>query len=80
MYTTLHRDMIKLQMQNMHKTTHDRHLTGVHWPINRGRVWGSRVVYNPTQRPDLGLSSLGAALITTDYILVNLVYFNREFN
>ena len=34
--------MIKLQMQNKHKTTHDRHLTGVHWPINRGRVWGSR--------------------------------------
>ena len=33
---------LKLQMQNMHKTIHDRHLTGVHWPITRGRVWGSR--------------------------------------
>ena len=38
----IHRAMIKLQTQNKHKTTHDRHLTGVHWPISRGRVWGSR--------------------------------------
>ena len=31
-------------MQNMHKTTHDRHLTGVNWPINnRCRVSGARV-------------------------------------
>ena len=25
----------------MHKTTHDRHLTGVHWPIHRSRCRGS---------------------------------------
>ena len=25
----------------MHKTTHDRPLTGVHWPIHRGRCRGS---------------------------------------
>ena len=24
-------------MKNMHKTTHDSHLTGVHWPIHRHR-------------------------------------------
>ena len=23
-------------MQNMHKSTHDRPLTGFHWPIHRG--------------------------------------------
>ena len=28
-------------MQNMHKTTHDRPLTGVHWPIHRGWCRGS---------------------------------------
>ena len=27
-------------MQNMHKTTHDRPLTGVHWPIHRCRGSG----------------------------------------
>ena len=30
--------IFKLQMQNMHKTTHDRQLTGVHWPINRAFI------------------------------------------
>ena len=30
-------------MQNIHKTTHDRPLTGVHWPIHRGRGRGARV-------------------------------------
>ena len=28
-------------MQNMHKTTHDRPLTGVHWPLHRGWCRGS---------------------------------------
>ena len=28
-------------MQNMHKSTHDRPLTGVHWPIHRGWCRGS---------------------------------------
>ena len=28
-------------MQNMHKTTYDRHLTGVHRPIHRGWCRGS---------------------------------------
>ena len=30
-------------MQNMHKTTHDGPLTGVHWPINRCRGSRARV-------------------------------------
>ena len=29
-------------MQNMHKSTHDRPLTGAHWPIHRGWCRGSR--------------------------------------
>ena len=29
-------------MQNMHKSTHDRPLTGVHWPIHRAWCRGSR--------------------------------------
>ena len=29
-------------MQNLHKSTHDRPLTGVHWPIHRGWCRGSR--------------------------------------
>ena len=28
-------------MQNMHKSTYDRPLTGVHWPIHRGWCRGS---------------------------------------
>ena len=28
-------------MQNMHKSTHDRPLTGVHWPIHSGWCRGS---------------------------------------
>ena len=28
-------------MQNMHKTSHDRALTGVHWPVHRSRCRGS---------------------------------------
>ena len=28
-------------MQNMHKSTHDRPLTGVHWPIHRAGAGGS---------------------------------------
>ena len=31
-------------MQNMHKSTHDRPLTGVHWPIHRGCGAGVAVI------------------------------------
>ena len=41
-------------MQNMHKTTHDRPLTGVHWPIHRGWCRGSGT------KGDLSTSTGGA--------------------
>ena len=34
-------------MQIMHKTTHDRHLTGVHWPIHRSRCRGNSNPQSP---------------------------------
>ena len=41
-------------MQNMHKSTHDRPLTGVHWPIHRGWCRDSGT------KGDLGTSTGGA--------------------
>ena len=40
-------------MQNLHKTTLDRPLTGVYWPIQKGRCRGSRT------KGDLGTSTGG---------------------
>ena len=37
-------------MQNMHKTTHGRSLTGVHWPIYRGKCRGSGAQGEPEYR------------------------------
>ena len=41
-------------MQSMHKSTHDRPLTGVHWPIHRCRCMGSGT------KGDLSTSTGGA--------------------
>ena len=40
-------------MQNRHKSTHNKPLTGVHWPIQKGRCRGSRT------KGDLGTSTGG---------------------
>ena len=58
-------------MQNMHKSTHDRPLTGVHWPIHRGWCRGSG------PKGDLSTSTGGSHRRTgwrTDYNIIIYMY------